>query len=135
MPRLLSEAEVVGTDIWIKAYSYALVLTTRSPEKTFNTVKNKATKKRVGYVVFIQPLLCSLTYGVPHDRYNGYIGFDIYIYRREVRSCSFRQYGQFSGALSSEASDEWASRFLFIWFMLSSYYNFDAKPHRTLKHL
>ena len=33
------------------AYSYALVLTTRSPEKTFKPVKNKATKNDVGYVV------------------------------------------------------------------------------------
>ena len=46
------------------AYSYALVLTIRSPEKTLTIVKDKATKKRVGYVVSIQPMLCSLAYGV-----------------------------------------------------------------------
>ena len=38
--------------------------------------------------------------------------------------------GQFSGALNREASDEWASRFLFICLMYLIF-NFDAKPHRT----
>ena len=32
--------------------------------KLQNDVKDKATKTRVGYVVSIQPMLCSLAYGV-----------------------------------------------------------------------
>ena len=60
-----------------------------------------------------------------HRRHNGYMLGLIYSYRREVRSCSFRQVRQFSGALSSEASDGWASRFLFIC-VLFSFFNFDA---------
>ena len=92
------------------AYSYALVLTTWSPEKTFKPVKNKATKNDVRYVVSIQPELCSLAYGVLHDRHNGCIGYDIYMYRREVRSCSFRHYWAILRRLDGEASDGWASR-------------------------
>ena len=34
------------------AYSYALVLTVRSPEKISTIVKNKATKTHVGYVLY-----------------------------------------------------------------------------------
>ena len=49
----------------------------------------------------------------PHDRFNGCIGFDIHI-GVKFGVARFDIDGQFSGALSSEASDGWASRFLFI---------------------
>ena len=49
----------------------------------------------------------------------------IYSYRREVRSCSFRQHGQFSGALNRGASDGWASRSLFVC-VIFFFLNFDA---------
>ncbi len=55
----------------------------------------------------------------------------IYSYRREVLSCSFRHHGQFSGALDSEASDEWASRFLFICTLKLLFITSMPKPHRT----
>ena len=38
--------------------------------------------------------------------------------------------GQFPGRLIGEASDEWASRFLFIC-VCSLFCNFDAKPRRA----
>ena len=43
----------------------------------------------------------------------------------------FDNRGNFQDALDREASDEWASRFLFICTCDSLLINFDAKPHRT----
>ena len=49
----------------------------------------------------------------PHDRYNGCIGIGIHI-GVKFGVARFDYDRQFSGALDREASDEWASRFLFI---------------------
>lgn len=66
-----------------------------------------------------------------HDRFDGYMGSNI-SYRREVRSCSFRQHGQFSGALDSGASDGWASRSLFVC-VIFFFLNFDAGVPSCIK--
>ena len=74
-----------------------------------------------------------------HNRFSGYIGYDI-IYRREVRSCSFRQWRQFPGRLISEASDEWASRF-FVYMCLGFFFITSMRSpivlilNRTMKKL
>ena len=96
------------------AYSYALVLTTRSPEKTFNQCQEQSNEEaRWVCCIYTSPVMlvslwCIRTVGI-----TGVKGV-IYPYRREVRSCSFQQHGQFSGALDSEASDGWASRFVYM---------------------
>ena len=56
----------------------------------------------------------------------------IYSYRREVRSCSFRQHGQFSGALNRGASDGGASRSLFVC-VIFFFLNFDAGVPSCIK--
>ena len=48
-----------------------------------------------------------------HNRHNGCIGYDIRI-GVKFGVARFDNGGQFSGALNCKASDEWASRFLFI---------------------
>ena len=56
----------------------------------------------------------------------------IYIIGVKFGVARFDYSGQFSGALSSEASDEWASRFyLYASLNYLLIENFDAKPHRT----
>ena len=55
-----------------------------------------------------------------------------YSYRREVRVARFGISGQFSGALDSEASDGWASRFLFICLLT---YLFVASMRSPIVHL
>ena len=79
MPRLLSEAEVVGTDIWIKAYSYALVLTVRSPEKISIVSKTKQRRSALGMLYLYSPCYARLPMVHLHDRHNECIGIDIFI--------------------------------------------------------
>ena len=101
----------------------------RSPGKTKIVVKVNATKTRVGCVVSIQPMLCSLAYSVLHNRFDGYRGL-IYSYRREVRSCSFDCNRQLPGALNHRTGNGWASRSLFI--CLEIFFVFSMpEPHRT----
>ena len=80
------------------AYSYALVLTISKSWKNFSTiVKNKATKKDVGYVVSRQPLLCPFAYGVSTRKGKWVYGYDIII-GVKFGVARFYNGGQFSGA-------------------------------------
>lgn len=64
MPRLLSEVEVGGGHI-SKGVFLRFGFDCSKSWKNFQTnVKNKATKNYVGYVVSMQPILCSFAYGV-----------------------------------------------------------------------
>ena len=67
----------------------------------------------------------------PHDRRDGCIGIDIHI-GVKFGVARFDIIGQFSGALGSEASDGWASRFYLYAFCIS-FCNFDAVAPSGLK--
>lgn len=113
------------------AYSYALVLTVRSPEKISNSVKNKAAKTHVGYV-YKQTLISLVSqWCILHHWWRGCNWVTIIHIGVKFGVARFDTIRQFSGALNGEASDEWASRFLFICICYSLLNNFDAKPHRT----
>ena len=62
------------------AYSYALVLTVRSPGKTFKLMsRTKQQRIALGMLYLYSPNYARRPMVYPHDRFSGYVGYDIIV--------------------------------------------------------